>query len=406
MSGLANLLREYFPAFTHRNYRLFWTGQAISLIGTWMQNAALNWLVYSMTRDGFLSGLMTAVQFTPLFAFSLFAGLVIERFPKRKILIFTQSMLLLFAFILYILLFYNKLSYPIILLIMFFIGSVQALDNPTRQSFVVELVEGKEHLLNAIGLNSAAFNAARLVGPAVAGKVMADFGAKWCFLFNALSFLAVLIGLLMMRMKDVSARKEIKDPLKDIKEGLRFIRSNPKLLYTIISLVIIPTFCMNFNVLVPIYTRDYLMMKEKAYGILLSSLGLGALVGAVFVAVKGKKERTLYYQLIGSFGLSIFLILLGIVKSYNLAIIVLVFLGFFMISFNTTSNSILQYNAPDEMRGRIMSVYSLVFGGLTPIGSLYSGTLAKYIGPHNAFIVSGIIGLLGFSILFRRREIL
>lgn len=403
---MVNLLREYFPAFTHRNYRLFWTGQAISLIGTWMQNAALNWLVYSMTRDGFLSGLMTAVQFTPLFAFSLFAGLVIERFPKRKILIFTQSMLLLFAFILYILLYFNKLSYPIILLIMFFIGSVQALDNPTRQSFVVELVEGKEHLLNAIGLNSAAFNAARLVGPAVAGKVMADFGAKWCFLFNALSFLAVLIGLLMMRMKDVSARKEIKDPLKDIKEGLRFIRSNPKLLYTIISLVIIPTFCMNFNVLVPIYTRDYLMMKEKAYGILLSSLGLGALVGAVLVAVKGKKERALYYQLIGSFGLSIFLILLGIVKSYNLAIIVLVFLGFFMISFNTTSNSILQYNAPDEMRGRIMSVYSLVFGGLTPIGSLYSGTLAKYIGPQNAFIVSGIIGLLGFSILFRRREIL
>lgn len=403
---MVNLLREYFPAFTHRNYKLFWTGQAISLIGTWMQNAALNWLVYSITRDGFLSGLMTAVQFTPLFAFSLFAGLVIERFPKRKILIFTQSMLLLFAFILYILLFFNRLSYPLILLIMFFIGSVQALDNPTRQSFVVELVEGKEHLLNAIGLNSAAFNAARLVGPAVAGKVMADFGAKWCFLFNALSFLAVLIGLLMMRMKDVSSRKEIKDPLKDIKEGLRFIRSNPKLLYTIISLVIIPTFCMNFNVLVPIYTRDYLMMKEKAYGILLSSLGLGALVGAVFVAVKGKKERTLYYQLIGSFGLSIFLILLGIVKSYNLAIIVLVFLGFFMITFNTTSNSILQYNAPDEMRGRIMSVYSLVFGGLTPIGSLYSGTLAKYIGPQNAFIVSGIIGLLGFSILFRRREIL
>lgn len=403
---MVDLLREYFPAFTHRNYKLFWTGQAISLIGTWMQNAALNWLVYSMTRDGFLSGLMTAVQFTPLFAFSLFAGLVIERFPKRKILIFTQSMLLLLAFILYILLLFNKLSYPVILLIMFFIGSIQALDNPTRQSFVVELVEGKEHLLNAIGLNSAAFNAARLVGPAVAGKVMADFGAKWCFLFNALSFLAVLIGLLMMRMKDVVARKEIKDPLKDIKEGLKFIKGNPKLLYTIISLVIIPTFCMNFNVLVPIYTRDYLMMKEKAYGILLSSLGLGALIGAVFVAVKGKKERALYYQLMGSFGLSIFLILLGIVKSYNLAIIVLVLLGFFMISFNTTSNSILQYNAPDEMRGRIMSVYSLVFGGLTPIGSLYSGTLAKYLGPQNAFIVSGIIGLLGFSILFKRREIL
>ncbi|MCX7950531.1 MAG: MFS transporter [Clostridiales bacterium] len=404
MKGLNNIITEYFPALTHRNYKLFWTGQCISLIGTWMQNAALNWIVYSITRDGFLAGLMTAVQFTPLFAFSLFAGLIIERYPKRKILIFTQSALLIIAIIFYILLYFNILSYPIILVLLFLVGTIQALDNPTRQSFVVELVEGKKHLLNAIALNSAAFNSARLIGPAVAGKVMADLGARWCFFLNAISFLAVLLGLLMMKMNDIPSRKEFKDPKKEIKEGLRYIKTNPKLFYTIISLVIIPTFCMNFNVLIPIYTQDYLNMKEKAYGLLLSSIGFGALIGAITVAIKGSKQKALQFQLVGSLGLSIFLVIIGLTKSYYTSILILMLLGLFMILFNTTSNSILQYNSPDDMRGRIMSVYSLVFGGLTPIGSLYAGTLAKYFGANNVFIISGVIGFLGFLILFSRRK--
>ncbi|MCX7695456.1 MAG: MFS transporter [Caloramator sp.] len=404
---MSSIIREYFPAFTHRNYKLFWSGQVISLIGTWMQNAALSWLVYSMTRDGFLSGLMTAVQFIPLFVFSLFAGLIIERYPKRKILIFTQLMLLIIAFIFFVLIYFNLLTYPVILILLFLVGTVQALDNPTRQSFVVELVDGKKHLLNAIALNSAAFNSARLIGPAVAGKVMADLGAKWCFLLNAVSFIAVLIGLFMMKMKDIPSRDKIKDPKKEIKEGLRYIKTNPKLFYTMISLVIIPTFCMNFNVLIPIYTKDYLMMQEKAYGILLSSVGLGALIGAIFVAAKGSKQRAVYFQLCGSLGLSVFLIIIGFIKSYNLSIFILILLGLFMILFNTTSNSILQFNSPDEMRGRIMSVYSLVFGGLTPLGSIYAGTLAKYFGANNVFIISGIIGFIGFFILFtRRRELI
>lgn len=369
-----------------------------------MQNAALNWLVYTITRDGFLTGLMTAVQFTPLFAFSLFAGLIIERYPKRKILIFTQSALLIIAMLFFILLYFNVLNYPIILVLLFIVGTIQALDHPTRQSFVVELVEGKKHLLNAIALNSAAFNSARLIGPAVAGKVMADFGARWCFFFNAISFLAVLLGLLMMKMTDIPSRNEIKDAKKDIKEGLKYIRTNPRLFYTIILLVIIPTFCMNFNVLIPIYTQDYLNMKEKAYGILLSSVGLGALIGAITVAVKGSKQKALQFQLIGSLGLSVFLVIIGLTKSYYISILILVLLGLFMILFNTTCNSILQYNSPDEMRGRIMSVYSLVFGGLTPIGSLYAGTLAKYFGANNVFIISGIIGFMGFLILFSRRK--
>lgn len=397
-------LKEYFPALTHRNFRLFWTGQIISLIGTWMQNAALNWLVYSITNDRFLLGLMSAVQFTPLFFFSLYAGIVIEKYPKRKIIITTQTFQLIAAFILFFMVYIEKTRYPLILIILFAIGTVQTLDNPARQSFVVEMVEGREHLLNAIALNSAAFNGARLIGPAVAGKLMADLGAKWCFFLNAVSFIAVIIGLFMMKMEDKPSRNKIVNPKHEIMEGIRYIIKKPTLLYTMISLAIIPTFCINFNILVPPYTKDVLRLNEKAFGMLLSSLGLGALLSALSVAARGKRENALLYQLTGSFGLSIFLIVLGLVSNYHYAIIALALCGFFMIMYNTTSNSVLQFNSPNEMRGRIMSVYSLVFGGLVPIGSLYAGTVAKFLGAQNAFIISGIIGFLGFLLLFSRRK--
>jgi MFS family permease len=402
--NIKNKLLDVFPAFTHRNFRLFWTGQVVSLIGSWMQNAALSWLVYSITKDRFLLGLMTAVQFTPLFLFSLHAGIIIEHYPKRKLIILTQTLQLIAAAILFLLVFTNKIQYVYILIIMFAIGIVQALDNPARQAFVVEMVEGREHLLNAIALNSAAFNGARLIGPALAGMVMANLGSKWCFFLNAVSFIAVLTGLFMMRMEDKVTSKAKSKTFSEIAEGIRYIIKTPKLLYTFISLAIIPTFCVNFNILVPIFTKDTLGLQEDAFGILLSSIGLGALIGAVSVAARGKKERAYLYQLLGSFGLSFFLILLGLTRSYYFAIPILVFCGFFMIMYNTTSNSVLQFNSPDNMRGRIMSVYSLVFGGLVPIGSLYAGAVAKILGPENTFIISGIIGFTGFFVLFIRRK--
>ncbi|SKA89113.1 Predicted arabinose efflux permease, MFS family [Caloramator quimbayensis] len=397
-------LREYYPAFTHRNFKLFWTGQVISLIGSWMQNAALNWLVYSITNDRFLLGLMSAVQFTPLFLFSLYAGLVIEKYPKRKIIIATQTFQLIAAFLLFFMVFFNKTNYFLILLILFCIGTVQTFDNPARQAFVVEMVEGRAHLLNAIALNSAAFNGARLIGPAVAGRIMADLGVRWCFFLNAVSFIAVIIGLFMMKMEDKASKKDIINPRKEIIEGLKYIRKTPRLLYTIISTAIIPTFCINFNILVPPYTKDVLHLSEKAFGMLLSSLGLGALISALTVAAKGKKERAFLYQLIGSFGLSASLIITGLITNYHYALLSLAVCGFFMIMFTTTSNSVLQYYSPDEMRGRIMSVYSLVFGGLVPVGSLYAGTVSKFLGTNNAFIISGIIGFMGFLLLFSRRR--
>jgi MFS family permease len=402
--NIKNKLLEYFPAVSHRNFRLFWTGQVISVLGTWMQNTALSWLVYSLTEDRFLLGLMTAVQFLPFLLFSLRAGLLIEHYPKRKIIIMTQVLQLIAATALFIMVFFNIIEYTYILIIMFCIGSVQALDNPARQSFVVEMVEGRDHLLNAIALNSAAFNGGRLIGPAIAGMVMANLGTKWCFFLNAVSFIAVLIGLIMMKMDDKVTSTTKNSSFSEIAEGVKYILNTPKLLYTFISLIIIPTFCINFNILIPIFTKDTLMLQEGAFGILLSSLGLGAFIGAVSMAAKGSKEKAVTYQLVGTLGLSIFLVVLGFTNNFFAAIVLLAFCGFFMIMYNTTSNSVLQFNSPDHMRGRIMSVYSLIFGGLVPVGSLYAGAVSKFLGPQRAFTISGLIGFVGFIVLFTRRK--
>lgn len=399
-------LYEYFPALGHRNFRLFWLGQIISLVGTWMQNAALGWLVYIITKDRFLLGLMTAVQFTPMLIFSLFAGVFIEKYPKRKIILFTQFMQLLMAFILFLLVLTNQLHYGLVLVIVFLIGTVQSIDNPARQSFVVEMVEGKGNLINAIALNSAAFNGARLIGPAVAGLLMSTVGPKWCFFLNAVSFIAVIAGLLMMKMEDKPIRRESSSPISDIQEGILTILKTPKLRYTMLSVIIIPTFCINFNVMLPPYTKDVLKLSEQGYGMLMSFLGFGALLGAIAVAMKGNKKRSFWFQITGALGLSVFLAVMGFTSHFVPATLMLVLCGFFMVIYSTTCNSVLQMNSPDSMRGRIMSVYSLIFGGLTPIGSLYAGSTSKMMGTQGSFLLSGIIGLVGFAVLFvKRREL-
>lgn len=402
--NLKNKMLQYFPAFGHRNFRLFWSGQLISLIGTWMQNTALSWLVYDITNNRFYVGLMNAVQFTPVLLFTLLAGVAVEKYPKRKLIILTQSLQAVGAFALFLLMYTHSIKFGYILIIMLFIGIAQSLDNPARQSFIVEMVEGREHLMNAIALNSAVFNGARLIGPAIAGIVLAELGATWCFFLNAVSFVAVIIGLFLMSMDDTPVRSGVKNPGKDILEGFRYIAKTPKLLYTFIATAIIPTFCMNFNTLIPIYTKDVLGLAAKEYGILLSALGFGALVSAISVAARNQREGAFRKQIIGSLGLSSALILVGIIPNYYMIILIFAICGFFMITFNTTCNSVLQFNAPDKMRGRIMSVYSFVFGGLSPVGSLYAGIAAKYLGSQYTFIISGIIGLMAFLLLLKKRK--
>jgi MFS family permease len=402
-------INNSFPAFTHRNFRLFWSGQVLSLVGSWMQNAAINWLVYEITKDKSKIGIASAVQFTPLFLFSLYSGILVEKYPKRKVIILTQTLQLITAFVLFVLVYLDMAKFEYVLVVLFIIGTVQALDNPARQSFVVEMVEGREHLLNAIALNSAAFNTARLIGPTVAGLIMSGFGEKWCFFLNAISFIAVLVGLFMMKMDDRPTRtesKSFKRDMFDIWEAVKYIGKTPKLLYTFIAVAIIPTFTMNFNILIPILTKDVLRLEEAGYGSLVSAVGFGALIGALSVATRARKEITLIFQMTGAAGIALSLVLLSFVGNYYLALGFLALCGFFMIMFNTTSNSILQINSPDNMRGRIMSAYSLVFGGLVPLGSLYAGFSSKYLGLDWTFRISGIIGIAGFLVIYiRRREL-
>ena len=393
------------PSLSHRNFRLFLIGQCISLIGTWMQNIGQAWLVLQLTNSPFKLGLVTAMQFLPMMLFALFAGTLVDRFPKKTVLIFTQASLAILATVLASLSYFKVVQYWHVLVLAALLGIVNTLDMPTRQSFFVELV-GKEDLMNAIGLNSSVFNLARILGPAVAGFLIALVGIGVCFYLNALSFLAVIVGLKMMDIKapivKLSENKSLKNILVDIREGLTYIKSITLIFYPLLLLAIISIFVFNFNILVPIFAMQNLNQNAAGYGFMMTSVGIGSFIGALIITARSKTGPRLKYLLGGALGMSLFLAVLGFETNYTLACVTLLLLGFCSIMFTTLVNSIIQLTADDSMRGRVMSVYSLVFGGLTPIGSLYAGKLTEIAGAPGCMIISGTIGILGtFFILYR-----
>lgn len=387
------LVDNMFPALKHRNFKLFWFGQMISLIGTWMQNIGQGWLVLKLTNSPFLLGLVSALQFLPMLFLSLFAGVIIDRFSKRKILIFTQTSFLITAFALATLTALKIITYWEIVVLAVIMGFVNTIDNPTRQSFIIDLV-GKNDLMNAISLNSSIFNGARIVGPGIAGILIGLLGYSICFYLNALSFVAVIIGLILIDVRGSSkttlfTKKEV---LKDIKDGLKYIKKTPIIVVTIMLIAILSTFSMNFNVLVPVFAKNILHREATGYGFLMSAMGVGALIGALLLATLSKRGLKPFYLLAGGFGLGLSQILMGFQSYYWLSTILLALSGFSMITFSASANTTIQLNSENKYRGRVMSVYSLVFGGVTPIGALYAGTLAENLGAHITFIISGVIG--------------
>ncbi|HEY5467218.1 MAG TPA: MFS transporter [Clostridia bacterium] len=386
------------PALSHRNFRLFWTGQCVSLIGTWMQNIGQSWLVLQLTNSSFKLGLVSAMQFLPMMLFALFAGTLVDKLPKRTVLIFTQSSLAVLATILASLTFFNLIQYWHLLVLAALLGIVNTLDMPTRQSFFIELV-GKEDLMNAIGLNSSIFNLARIIGPAVAGFLIALVGIGPCFYLNALSFLAVIVGLRMMDiqapMVKTTVNKTVKSVIVDIRAGLTYIKSKTLIFYPLLLLAVISTFVFNFNVLVPIFAKQNLGQNAAGYGFMMTSIGIGSLIGALLITARSRTGPKLKYLLGGALGMCVFLAILGFEKNYALACVTLLILGFCSILFTTLVNSTIQLTAADNMRGRVMSVFSLVFGGVTPIGSLYTGKLTEVVGAPGCMIISGTIGILG-----------
>ncbi len=381
-------------ALKHRNFRIFWTGQLISLIGTWMQNLAQGWLVLTLTNSPFLLGLVTAVQFTPMLLFSLFAGVAADRLPKRKLLLVTQSGSALTALTLGLLVLAGRIRYWHVLALAAILGTINAFDSPTRQSFIIELV-GKRDLMNAIVLNSTAFNGARIVGPAVAGFAIDHLGMAPCFLINAASFLAVICGLLSLRVDDTSKDTEAEEMVfSKIKDGLIYIRQTPLILRVLSLMVVMSIFAMNFNVLIPVLARDTLGLQAKGYGYLMSAMGIGSIIGAICLAFVSHLGPRWYILMGGAVGLCLFQLLLAYNRSLFLALILLGLTGMSMITFVTSVNTTLQLNSPDHLRGRVMSVYTLVFLGLSPLGSLFSGTVADMGGAPAGLAAGAVIGLI------------
>jgi len=386
------------PALSHRNFRYFWFGQCISLIGTWMQNAGQSWIVLQITNSAFLLGILNAAQFLPTLLFSIFAGVIIDRFPKRKVVIVTQVLLMACAFMLAALIWTGNAKYPYILIIASVLGMAQAFDMPARQSMMVELV-GKDDLMNAIALNSAIFNGARIIGPAISGIVMAALGAGAAFFVNGLSFIAVIFGLYKIDAANEPVHRAAgKGVISEAAAGIKYIAKTPVLYITLVLSVILCIFSQNFNTLIPALAKNVLMQKELGYGFLMSSMGVGALIGAVTLAVRSKGTPKYSKILIGGGIMALFVLLTGLQNNYIISSALLMAAGWGMVTFNASANSTVQVNSPDEMRGRIMSAYALTTGGMVPLGSLYAGYTAQRFGSSFAFRLSGIIGLAGTAL--------
>lgn len=405
-AGFKRLINNNFHALTSKNYRYYWIGQCFSLIGTWMQSIGQSWLVLSITKSSLLLGILAAVQFLPVTLFSLFAGTVIDKFPKKKILLFTQTTSMILALILAFLVFTEQVRYSYILTLALILGFINTIDMPTRQAFAIELV-GKEDLMNAIALNSVTFNLARIIGPSIGAVLLALFGAGWCFLFNGLSFIAVIFGILKIKVNSyIRKTNEKKNAANEIIDGIKYMGKNPKLLQTILLVTVMGIFAFNYSVLLPVFTQEVLNEQEKVYGILMSALGVGSLAGALLMSSRSKSGPNSTIMKISIVIVGVFIIFTGLSRYYLLTSLSLMITGIFNISFSTISNSALQISSRDEYRGRVMSVYTLVSVGTAPIGSLLSGFVAEKLGASAAFVFLGVFVfvLAAIIILFFRKK--
>ena len=396
-----------FSALTYRNFRLFWFGQIISLTGTWMHSAAKGWLVFKLTNSPFYLGFVGSAASLPILLFTLAGGVVADRFPKKTILLTTQSILMFLAFTLAILVSTEVVTVWHVLMITFLLGTTNAFDIPTRQSFLVEMV-GKENLLNAIALNSAAFHGARTIGPAIAGILIRYLGLAVCFYINSLSFLAALIGLLLMRFVREGKREPRKTGMKaEFQEGITYIFSERTIYNLIISVGIISFFGFPYINFLPVYARDILKTGAAGLGLLMGCAGVGAFIGALSLAVRGDFAKKGVLLAVSGIIFSSALLIFSLSTTVWLSYVMLFLVGWGAISQIATANSLIQLKAPDRLRGRVMSSFTMVFLGMTTIGNFVVGGLAVYVGIQTALGVSAIFCLLGILwLLWRKPEIL
>jgi len=398
--------RRYgFGALAHRNFRLFLFGQTVSLTGTWMQSIAQGWLVLQLTDSPFYLGLVSALGSLGVLLFTLYAGVVADRTDKRRVVIITQSLLMVQAFLLAALVASGRVTVGNVMLLAAFLGVVSAFDIPTRQAFIVEMV-GKEDLMNAIALNTSVFNLTRVLGPLIAGLLIGPLGVAVCFFLNGVSYLAVIASLLAMRLTPHIPRPTPLTAWQGFREVLTYLRGDARVFTLIVLTAIISVFAFPFLVLMPVFARDVLRAGAAGYGVLTASVGVGAVVGALGVAILSRripKGRTLVAA--GTtFGLLVALFASS--RLFALSVALLAFVGCAMIVNNALTNTMLQTLVPDGLRGRVMGFYSFMFVGMAPIGSFQAGAFAERFGAPWAVAAGGVVSALAVAIAgWRVREL-
>ena len=385
-------------AFRHRNYRLFFSGQAISLVGTWMQQVAQGWLVLQVSGgDPLWLGLVSAAQFIPVMVLGLFAGILADVLPKRQTLLGVQVVMMTLAAVLAILTATGVVTVWMILILAVLLGCANAVDMPVRQSFAIEMV-GPRDVGNAVSINSAMFNGARVVGPAVAGLTIGVFGIALAFALNAASFLAVIVGLLLMRDSELHAPRLLPRPRsvgevrENLAEGLTYVRRTPIVLLAVATVGLVATFGMNFSVVFPPLAQQVLHSDAAGYGFLMTASGIGALAASVLLVASGRPRPVRIAG--GAILLGVASMVLALSTSFPVSLVLMVPIGFGGIAMAATANATIQLNVPDGLRGRVMSVYTTVFAGSVPIGGLAAGAAASSIGVLNTVALGGALSLL------------
>jgi len=396
--GLSNIVRS----LRYRNYRLFFYGQSISLIGTWIQRITVPWLVYRLTGSVFLLGLVGFAGQIPTFLVSPFAGVLIDRWNRHKILVITQILALIQALVLALLFYEKSISVWHIAILSVFLGIINAFDMPARQSFVVDMIEKKEDLGNAIALNSSMVNSARLIGPSIAGILISLTGEGMCFMINAISYVFVIAFLLMMKITPRKIEVQDTNAFQKFKEGFTYTFGSLPIRYIILLLALVSLMGMPYTVLMPVFAKTILHGGSHTFGFLMGATGVGALMGAVYMASRrsaaGLEKFIPWFA--GIFGLG--LILFSLSTNFILSMFLLLITGFGMLMQMTSSNTILQTIVDDDKRGRVMSFYTMAFMGTAPFGSLLAGALASKVGAPNTLFIGGVACILG-AILFMRK---
>jgi MFS family permease len=388
---------RHIDAFHHRNYRLFFIGQLVSLIGTWMQQVAQAWLVLQLTGDPIWLGIVASAQFLPVMILGLFGGVLADALPKRQVLLAAQVVMMVLAFVLAALVITGVVEVWMILVLAVLLGIANAVDMPVRQSFAVELV-GRDHVGNAVALNSAMFNAARIVGPAAAGLAIGVFGVAAAFLVNGLSFVAVIVGLWLIDDDELELPTRIDRPttaravVDNLVAGLAYVRQTPVVLLAVVVVGTVATAGMNWNVLIPAFAQDELNSDAAGFGFLMAASGVGSLLAALRLVVGGRPRPSRLAT--GALILGFASIALALFRVFPVSLGLMFLVGFGAILMAATGNTTIQMAVPDHLRGRVMSVYTTVFSASVPIGGLAMGAIASAFGTAVAIGVGGVLTLI------------